>query len=53
VLAAPYGREHERMTTPDDQDWLRTAEDAFGDLPDSESTEDNEQPRWRYRSPVA
>ena len=40
------------MTTSDDQDWLRGAEEAFADLPESEPAEDGEQPRWRYRSPV-
>jgi hypothetical protein len=39
-------------STPDDQDWLRLAEEVFCDLPDNESQQDGDQPRWRYRSPV-
>jgi hypothetical protein len=40
------------MTTPDDQDWLRLAEEVFTDLPEHDSQQDGEQPPWRYRAPV-
>jgi hypothetical protein len=40
------------MTTPDDQDWLRLAEEAFNDLPEDAPQQDGEQPPWRYRAPA-
>jgi hypothetical protein len=40
------------MTTPDDQDWLRLAEEAFNDLPEYETPHDGEQPPWKYRAPA-
>jgi hypothetical protein len=40
------------MTTPDDQDWLRLAEEVFNDLPEYESPKDGEQPPWKYRAPA-
>jgi hypothetical protein len=40
------------MTTPDDQDWLRLAEEVFNDLPEYESPRDGEQPPWKYRAPA-
>jgi hypothetical protein len=40
-------------STPDDQDWLHLAEEAFGDFPDDEATQSSEHALWRYRSPVA
>jgi hypothetical protein len=42
-------------STPDDQEWLRLAEEAFnGDRPESEAMQDKweQQPPWRYRSPA-
>jgi hypothetical protein len=38
-------------STPDDQDWLRLAEEAFT-APQNEDVEDigENQPRWRYRA---
>jgi hypothetical protein len=38
-------------TTPDDEDWLRLADEAFSP-PEDETSQDSDQPRWRYRSPV-
>jgi len=40
-------------STPDDQDWLRLAEEAFT-APQNEDVEDigENQPRWRYRAPA-
>lgn len=40
--------------TPDDQEWLALAEEAFGGdgPPDETGQDDSEQPHWRYRSPV-
>jgi hypothetical protein len=38
-------------TTPDDPDWLRLADEAFTP-PEDEGSQDSDQPRWRYRSPV-
>lgn len=40
------------MTTPDEQDWLRLAEETFADLPEHDSQQDGEQPLWRYRLPT-
>jgi hypothetical protein len=40
------------MTKPDDQDWLRLAEEVFNDLPEYECQQDGEQPLWRYRVPA-
>jgi hypothetical protein len=40
-------------TTPDDQDWLQLAEDAFSDgQPMNESQQENGQAltQWRYRA---
>jgi hypothetical protein len=39
-------------TTPDDQDWLRLADEAFTPPEDENMQETCEQPRWRYRSPA-
>jgi len=42
-------------TTPDDQDWLRLAEEAFtsdpGGRPMQQKSE--QQAQWRYRRPLA
>jgi hypothetical protein len=42
-------------TTPDDQDWLRLAEEAFtSDQEDEAMREKSEQQaKWRYRRPLA
>jgi hypothetical protein len=42
-------------TTPDDQDWLRLAEEAFTSDPEDEATQEKweQQPPWRYRRPLA
>jgi hypothetical protein len=43
-------------TTPDGQQWLRLAEEAFtSDRPDDEAMQENweRQPPWRYRPPIA
>lgn len=42
--------------TSDDQDWLRLAEEAFGDgQPDSEPLQEDVPAlmHWRYRAPVS
>jgi hypothetical protein len=42
-------------TTPDDQDWLRLAEEAFTSDQDDETTQQKseQQAQWRYRRPLA
>jgi hypothetical protein len=43
-------------TTPDDQDWLRLAEEAFtSDRSEDEATQEKleQQAQWRYRRPLA
>jgi hypothetical protein len=52
VSAASGAASISAMTTPDDQDWLRLAEEAFDDLPEYEFPQDGEQPPWKYRAPA-
>ena len=43
-------------TTPDDQDWLRLAEEAFtSERSDDEAIQEKseQQAQWRYRRPLA
>ena len=42
-------------TTPDDQEWLRLAEEAFtSDRPEDEAMQYKwEQQQWRHRRPIA
>lgn len=53
----PVGRRSDTIgamtTTPDDQDWLRLADEAFTS-PQHEDVEDigEKLPPWRYRAPA-